>query len=312
MDTSDYDTLGDAIQAVPEGGVLVISSDLTAAPFAITKPMTIDLNGHEITMTENTANVIAAEVMIMDTEYSDPSLYEDKGTFTGGAFIKTVGEVFVVVNNGKLILDSGNIISKTTNAIRIQNGGEFVMNNGYIKARETAVLVVGRASSATINNGFLETEDNFVLGGNSNASSGGTNIEVNGGTFLGHIEATNYIACGIHHPQNGNLTINGGTFRIHNGVGVLVRNGQVKITDVNITTTGEASGKVTDSEVLINCNDVCVDMTSTYSDPDNTLVTIEGGTYNAAEGIDSVVLLSDNPETDGHCLVVSGGTFSKS
>lgn len=263
-------------------------------------------------MDTNTANVIAADVIIIDNEYSEPSFFEDQGTYTGGAIIKTIGEVFVVVNNGKLTLNSGNIISQSANALRAQNGGEIEINNGYIKAQKTAILTTGRGSSVVVNDGFLETADDFIIGGNSNVNSGGTNIEINGGTFLGHVESTNYIACGIYHPQIGTLTINGGTFRINNGVGILIRNGNVVINDINITTIGNISGKVADSEVLINCNDVCVDMTSAYSNIDNTTVTIVNGTYIAAEGIDSIALLSNNPETDAAHLIVSGGTFSKS
>ena len=274
--------------------------------------MTIDLNGHEITVNDNAANVIAAEVTIMDTEYSDPSFFEGRGTPTGGILKKTAGEAFVVVNNGKLTLKSGNIVSERTNALRAQNGGEIVIDGGYIKAQEIAILATGRASMVTVNGGYLETVDNFVIGGNSNASSAGTNIEINGGTYLGHVASVGYIACGIHHPQGGQLTVNGGDFQIENGVGILVRSGNVIINNVNITTTGNISGKVGDSSVLINCNDVCVDMKSACPEAESTHVEIKDGIFNAAEEVDSVVLLTDNLEADAERLIVSGGTFSKS
>lgn len=285
---------------------------MTTEPIAITKNMTIDLNGHEITMTNAAANVIAAEVTLMDTSYAAPSIFEGKGTPTGGVLIKTAGEAFTVVNNGKLIVESGNIIDTASNALRAQNGGEIVVNNGYIKAREVAALGVGLGSNITINGGVFETEDNFVVGGNGNASSAGTTITINGGTFYGHIFSEGYIACGIYHPQGGTLIVNGGEFIIENGVGILVRGGEVTINDVNITTTGNVSGKVGDSQVLSNCYDVCVDMRAAYPASDTVQVDIKGGTFIADPDVDSVMLLTNDEEADASRLVISGGTFSKS
>jgi len=312
VDTSDYNTLGDAIAAVPEGGVLVISDDIIAEPFAITKRMTIDLNGHKITINNPAANVIAAEVMLMDTDYSDPSFFEGRGTSTGGIIEKTAGEAFVVVNNGKLIVDSGNIIATSTNALRAQNGGEIVVNNGYIKAKEMAILVTGFGSNLIINNGVFETEDNCVVSGNANASSAGTSIEINGGTFYAHRFSEGFLACGVYHPQGGHLVINGGQFYVYNGVGILVRGGEVTINDINLTTIGDISGKIDNSQIINSCYDVCVDMRTEYPVSDMVQVTINGGRFVADENIESTIVLTNDETADANRLIISGGTFSKS
>lgn len=57
-------------------------------------------------------------------------------------------------------------------------------------------------------------------------------LTVNGGIF----NATNpsqaeYIACAIYQPGNGTLTVNGGTFNITGGVGILLRDGTLTLTD---------------------------------------------------------------------------------
>ena len=69
----------------------------------------------------------------------------------------------------------------------------------------------------TVNGGVIEADDNAVVAGNGTKGYGGTEIDINGGTLIGHIETGGYIACGIYHPQSGMLNISQSGIDFMNG-----------------------------------------------------------------------------------------------
>ena len=61
---------------------------------------------------------------------------------------------------------------------------------------------------------------------NETTNAGGTEINLTGGTLIGHITSSGYIAGGVYHPQSGKLTISGDVdIYADGGVGVLMRRG---------------------------------------------------------------------------------------
>lgn len=63
-----------------------------------------------------------------------------------------------------------------------------------------------------------------MIAGNGSERTGNPNIIViNGGTFNGGITTAGYVACGIYAPWKDQITVNGGTFHITAGAGIVAR-----------------------------------------------------------------------------------------
>lgn len=135
---------------------------------------------------------------------------------------------------------------------------------------------------------MFEAKDNAVISGNGSEGLGGTNIIIDDGIFVGKIQTSGYIACGIYHPQAGTLTVNGGRFYVFNGVGLLMRSGEANLNGGTFQVGGAVSGKVGDSSVLPECNAICVDTRAKYPAYETTVVSINGGSY-TAQGSNGVV-----------------------
>lgn len=81
--------------------------------------------------------------------------------------------------------------------------------------------------------------------------------------MIGNIQSSGYIACGVYHPQKGNLNINGGKFIVNNGVGILMRGGTMNMTDGEIIATGTTEGWVGDKKSKVD-GGIIVDVASGY------------------------------------------------
>lgn len=217
--------------------------------------------------------------------------------------------VAMVAQNSTLTIESGTYKSGDC-AIQASNNGHLIINDGDFTAQEFAVIAFNQGTTVEINGGDFTAIDNAVIGGNGTATSGGTTMVINGGTFRGNITSNGYIACGIYHPQNGELIVNGGTFEVTNGVGILVRGGQVVINDVNVTTTGNVQGKVGDSRVLTDCSALYVDGVSSYPGWSNCHVTVNDGHYVTDAGTKTVTVTVPEGEDPHDRLEIKGGTFS--
>lgn len=51
------------------------------------------------------------------------------------------------------------------------------------------------------------------------------------------IQSSGYVACGIYAPWKDNITVNGGTFNITGGAGIVARGGQVTVNGGVFNTT---------------------------------------------------------------------------
>lgn len=208
-----------------------------------------------------------------------------------------------------LTVDGGDYTS--TNTVAVWSGGRdttghVVINNGHFTAKENAVATMYK-STVEINDGEFVAQDNAVVAGNGSLGQGETDITINGGTFEGGITTDGYIACGIYQPQDGNLTINGGTFKVNGGAGIVIRGGNVKLNGGNFITSGDAIGKVGDSPVKVGCYPVVIDAQANYPAWPTCKTTISGGTYK------SETLTDTSVQTIGAVndkLVINGGTFS--
>lgn len=217
--------------------------------------------------------------------------------------------IAAVSNNATLIIESGTYKSGDC-AFQANDNGHLIVNGGDITAQEFGVLVLDKGSTIEINDGVFTSIDNAVIGGNGSPGKGGTTMTVNGGTFNGNITSNGYIACGIYHPQDGTLIINGGTFNVKNGVGILIRSGNVTINDVSVTTIGNVQGKVGDSKVLTECSAIYIDGTSKYPGWNNCYTTVKGGTFNTDNDVQVVTVTVPEGEDKADRLKIEGGIFN--
>lgn len=284
---------------------------------------TLDLNGKTLT-----GRVVSkGDLTIKDsTATSEPVVNSDyEGvTYSSGKIICNDHEEQAVLasENGTVTIESGWIDSAGDGIYACSNktgadGMNPVVNikGGYILAQEYGASAQGKGAELNISGGVVVAKDNAAVAGNGsmppeNDYLSGTVMNISGGTMISHIQSKGYIACGVYHPQGGYLNITGGTIYADGGVGVLVRAGEVKISDnATIVATGNSSGKVGDSKVIANCYAVQVDKESNYPGCSvvDAKVEISGGTIKSdATCLD--VLPKQNDTTKR--IVVSGGQFS--
>lgn len=223
IDNTTYNTLSDAITAAENGKTITLLSNTSGQVVIPTdKDITLDLNGNTITHTGTT-----------------------------------------VYNLGKLTIrdssndKSGKIISTGNVGVGVGHNSTTTIEYANIEAVEGAVIT-GYATGATItiNDGNFRASDNAVIAGNGNKTDDnatGKPVRVNpnkinilGGTFIGNIKTTGYIACGIYAPWKDIITVSGGDFTVNNGIGIVARAGQVTVTGGSFTCNGTAKGKVGD------------------------------------------------------------------
>lgn len=105
---------------------------------------------------------------------------------------------------------SGTKITGTVNGGVSVTGGTVVINDGTaITGYNFGVGLLGSGTELTVNGGNISATGYGIAG---NGSNDGTTITVKGGSILGEQ------ACAIYHPQEGNLTIEGGNLTGLTGV----------------------------------------------------------------------------------------------
>ena len=236
-----------------------------------------------------------------------------------GLSITSAGKV--IKNNGILTITDtkggGKIISTGNTAVGVGDNSKTTIKTAIIESVEGAVIT-GYATGATINieDGIFSASDNAVVAGNGNRTKEagaertvGNTINISGGTFNGQIKTPTYVACGIYAPWKDTINVTGGTFNITGGAGIVARAGNVTVTNAVFNTTGNATGKVGDSRVVVPCSAIVFDSEAAYPALTNTsAISVEGGTFTSEADAISVV----KPEGEGAAerVSVTGGTFS--
>lgn len=204
------------------------------------------------------------------------------------------------------------IVESTNNvAVAVGNNAKVTVFSGTLKGREGAIIT-GTSTGATIEvrgqYAKLIATDNAVIAGNGSNRAGKSNkIDIKTGTFEGSIISEGYIACGIYAPWNDNVTVSGGTFNINNGVGILARAGNVKVTGgIFNCTGGDKTGWVGDNKNQIPCAALVFDSAANYPALTNdSKILVSGGTFSTDPSANGATLAS------GFSVVKSeDGTFS--
>ena len=137
--------------------------------------------------------------------------------------------------NGNFIKPIDNSVTMTGGLIRLLEDANLTINGeGEITSNGNhnvyaAVSVLGDNASLTVNSGKLT---GYYYGIAGNGYREGTEVTINGGE-IASIEAT---GAGIYHPQNGTLTVTGGT--ITGATGIYFKGGDLAISGGTVKGTG--------------------------------------------------------------------------
>ena len=335
VDGQYFTQLQNAINAAERGETVALLKDTTEnVTIASGKDLQLDLNGK--TLTETTYMDVQGVLTIKDsTATSAPQISSDYETVTyQSGKIANTGTGILVSNGGELILESGCVHSTSGNGINVNGNTNMegwenaidsavTITGGYVHSREYGIGVYGNGAVVNVEGGVVVADDNGAIAGNGSYNSdsngdgvkdnyGGTEINIRGGTVIGHIVSPGYIAVGIYHPQNGELNISGGTIYADNGVGICIRNGSLNISEnAQLYASGNEAGKVGDAANEIPGKTVVIDYSTGYNHgnetTDSRTVTIEGGYFSAEQNNIEVYTTEGNKIIDNF---ITGGYFT--
>lgn len=268
-----YTTLADALAAADENAIVKLLEDVTGqVTIPAGKKLTLDLNGKTIT---------------------------HSGT--------------AIINNGTLIVKNGAVVSTGNCGIGVGSNSETtILSDVTVTAQESAVITSkSTGAKIFIEGGTFTSTDNAVIAGNGSERTGNPNIIViNGGTFNGGITTAGYVACGIYAPWKDQITVNGGTFHITGGAGIVARAGQVSVNGGTFICTGNATGKVGDSRVVVPCAALVFDSEANYPALTNeSVILVKNGTFTVESGV-AVAHAVKAAEDLNPRIVIEGGSFS--
>ena len=328
-----YSTIQSAIESAEAGEIVTLLKDTKeSVNIASDNDIVLDLNGYVLTLTDTMkvdGNLTVQDNTvttgpIVSSDYESVEYDAGKIVYTGNA------TAIIPQNGGSFTLLSGIIDASAAGTAIYANGNQSPENDGdtapvnskvtiadgYVHSMEYGIGVAGRGAQLSVTGGVIAAEGNCAIGGNGTNSAsrydGGTTINISGGTIIGRMTAEfvedGYIAVGIYHPQNGEMTISGGTIYADQGVGIAMRGGTLDFIGGSIISTGSASGKVGDSKVAMDCYGIQVDGDSGYYDYANCKVTISGSaSVSSQSGVDSIIV---TPAGDEDKITVSGGYFT--
>lgn len=277
--------------------VKLVGDISSAKLYNVTRPLTIDLNGHTMTSTKTSGYIFSVG--------NGGKLTLENGNLTANHRLGNAQ------NGGEIVVESGTYTSNRNVAFEVSTGGKVTVNGGTIYSQEGGVIAPKNGGIVEINGGLIETSDNFAIATNGNAGNNNNQITINGGKLVGNITSAGYEAIGIYVANNDVLTVNGGEIIANGGTGICMRGGQVTINNGTITATGVdkngnpvADGKIGDDPTVMTGVSAIVYHKSNSYQHEGMQLTITGGTITGVDkSID--VVGDENPN-----ITVSGGTLT--
>lgn len=309
-----YETALTAINKAPAGSTVVLLKDCSESGRApeVTKNVTLDLNGKNLTFSYITASK-GGNLTIKDSG-------------TGGTYNGTGANYSVYVKQGGIFnLESGTLTNSSTASgtsnvvVRVEGGTATTpaastanIKGGKIVSKGTPVFVRDPGATVNVSGGDLVGSGLACIAGNGSEGMGGTTINISGGTLTANPYDDTSAACGIYHPNEGTLTITGGTINVNNGVGVLMRGGEMTMTGGEIKATGDATrtGSVGDANQKIGVSGVIFDRDANYPAVATTSIKIDGDAKVSGAKA-AVELINDNNVADAKsAFKLQGGTYN--
>ena len=310
-----YETALTAINKAPAGSTVVLLKDCSESGRApeVTKNVTLDLNGKNLTFSYITASK-GGNLTIKDSG-------------TGGTYNGTGANYSVYVKRGGIFnLESGTLTNSSTNpktqnvVVRVEGGTAATpvastanIKGGKIETKGTPVVVFDPGATVNVSGGELKGSGLACIAGNGTKGQGGTTINVSGGTLTAAAADEASAACGIYHPNEGTLNITGGTINVADGVGVLMRGGEMTMTGGEINATGDdatRTGSVGDTNQKIGVCGVIFDRDANYPAVATTSIKIDDDAKVSGAKA-AVELINDNNVADAKsAFKLKGGTYS--
>ena len=310
-----YETALTAINKAPAGSTVVLLKDCSENGRApeIGKNVTLDLNGKNLTFSSMTV--------------AEGGNLTIKDSGNGGTYNGTGANYSVRVKQGGVFnLESGTLTNTSTAkgtsnvVVRVEGGTAATpvastanIKGGKIESKGTPVFVRDPGATVNVSGGELKGSGLACIAGNGSEGMGGTTINISGGTLTADPYDDTSAACGIYHPNEGTLTITGGTINVNNGVGVLMRGGEMTMTGGEINATGDATrtGSVGDTNQKIGVSGVIFDRDANYPAVATTKIKIDGDAkVNGAK--EAVELINTQGVADAkEAIQLLGGTYNK-
>ena len=259
--------------------------------------MTIDLGDHEITSNLNAA--------LFRVNNGAKLVLTGDGTISAKKWI-------VQVNNGEVVVESGNYNTQNEGFKAIGTSSKVTINGGTISSVECA-LGANRGGFIELNGGNIITSDNMGIGTNGSSGEGGNTIIMNGGKIDANIVSAGYEAIGVYIANNDEFIMNGGEIKANGGTGLCMRAGHVVINDGTIIATGTkkdgtpvADGKIADSPVVMTgVSAVIYHESADYPSKAGMKLEVKGGIIT---GVDNSVEVLSNEEVPQ--VFVTGGNLT--
>lgn len=309
-----YESFLTAINNAPAGSTVVLLKDRTEQSSGpqIKKNVTIDLNDKNLTLSS------------MTVDKGGNLTIKDSGT--GGTYNGLGANYSIYVKQGGIFnLESGTLTnsstaSGTSNVVIQIFGGDAKtpvastanIKGGKVVSKGTPVFVRDPGATVNVSGGDLVGSGLACIAGNGSEGMGGTTINISGGTLTANPYDDTSAACGIYHPNEGTLTITGGTINATNGVGVLMRGGEMTMTGGEIKATGDATrtGSVGDTNQKIGVSGVIFDRDANYPAVATTSIKIDGEAK-VSGAKTAVELINENNVADAkNAFKLQGGTYS--
>lgn len=235
----------------------------------------LDLNGHDINFTGNTANV--ASITVTNTRHNLKITGE--GTITAEGRALEINSQGTIMTPGLIIDKDVTVISKSEVAI-------------FLWTYNSDVNVYGTVKSLA--------EDAGAIMGNGNYTLGENKISIYDGAW---VEARSYA---IYCPQTGSLNITGGTIKSKGTTAIEMRRGTLNVSGNPTITTEATSYSVKENKS--GATTVGAAVAIAPYDTSTMNISISGGTFTGKEALSYA-----NPNKVANpdvTINVTGGTFS--
>ena len=293
------------------GGTVTLIADAEQTSFiTLGTPVTLDLNGHDITYkgtnSNNLIKVTGENVIITNSSQEESKLVN---TFGEGSNAYNV----IYADGAKLTVENVTIESKGI-GISATNS-DMVVKNSTITS-ETGLgfgffggMKAEEAKTDTANYNTLTLENSSVSGYTfalaGNGTKHGTAVTIQNSTLTGTIGA------GIYHPQVGTLTVGGADTKISGTSGIELRAGTLTVSGGEISATAKTFETLpnkpgTDHADGSTIDGAAIAVSQHGYDPD-IAVNITGGTFNGVKALYEEDL--QNEDVSNISVTVSGGTF---
>lgn len=331
-------------QQVKTGGEITLTRDIELrgsgddVAINITKDTVLDLNGHTLSRTSDEADytfviIVKDEATLTINDSSNGngkivSTNNNENAANGYARVVRIGSSAYEKGDGtggSVIMNGGSIISTRVTdpkpnawggygvVLYAQNSSvqdaepidvNFTMNGGKVDGGWAGVAVFGTSCKVTVNGGEI-IAPGYAIAGNGNGNNNGTTININGGALTSEKDVA------IYHPQDGVMTVSGGTITGQDGIQMV--GGKLNITGGTIRAIGAYSptyGKDDDGSIL---GGAALSILSRADYVGHLVVNISGTpTLESKNGNAIAEATVNNDENEDHfeTLTIAGGTFT--